>query len=306
MVPTDKAASNISIVCKKYYLEVIKDELENTPSYEKISMSPDDILSHHENDIYSEELDEDFKKLPYIYWLPKQHKDPPKSRFVVSGKFCSMKPLAKRISKALKTIQKCIEFRRGFEHKFKKTSTFWVINNSEKIHENLSELNKFHNARSVHTFGFSTLYTTIPHDKLLERMKMVAELAFKISKKSYLRVNKSNATWVEKLPKSSKLMYYTVNSLLDDIKHLLDNIYIAHGGKIFRQIIGIPIGSDCSQDLANLFLFSYEDEYIINLINDGNEDADLLGNAHRYIDDLLTLNDLGYMTGFSQIFILLK
>ena len=68
MVPTDKAASNISIVCKKYYLEVIKDELENTPSYEKISMSTDDILSHHENDIYSEELDEDFKKLPYIYW----------------------------------------------------------------------------------------------------------------------------------------------------------------------------------------------------------------------------------------------
>ena len=83
-------------------------------------------------------------------------------------------------------------------------------------------------------------------------------------------------------------MYYTVDTLLDDIKHLLDNIYISHGGKIFRQIIGIPIGSDCSQDLANLFLFSYEDEYIINLINDGNEDADLLGNAHRYIDDLLT------------------
>ena len=29
LVPTDKTASNISVVCKKYYLELLRDELES-------------------------------------------------------------------------------------------------------------------------------------------------------------------------------------------------------------------------------------------------------------------------------------
>ena len=296
LVPTDKASSNTSIVCKKYYLDVLKGELENTPSYEQVQIdTAEDIMSYHENYVYHEEVDEKLRKLPYVYWLPKQHKDPPKSRFVVSGKKCTMKPLAQRISKALKTVQKCVEFRANFEFKFEPHSTFWVINNSEKVHESITRLNRNRNVKSVNTFDFSTLYTMIPHDKLLERMKIVIEMAFKISKKPFLRINRSKANWAEKLPQSTKLTYYTADGLLEDIKILLNNIYIEHGGKIFRQIIGIPIGSDCSQDLANLFLFSYENEYVRDLIANGNEDADLLGDSTRYIDDLLNLNDDGYM-----------
>ena len=69
---------------------------------------------------------------------------------------------------------------------------------------------------------------------------------------------------------------------------------------IYRQIGGIPIGSDCSQDLANLFLFSYESEFVENLISHGKDDeAEKLGNCSRYIDDLAGLNDDGYI---SEIF----
>ena len=82
---------------------------------------------------------------------------------------------------------------------------------------------------------------------------------------------------------------------MERIKFLLNNLYIIYGGKIYKQVIGIPIGSDCSQDLANLFLFSYEYDHVKSLKDEGNDDAELLGHSHKYIDDLLTLNDIDYM-----------
>ena len=296
LVPTDKAASNISVVCKKYYLEVLRDELENTPSYERVDRSSEDIIRQHEEEMYDGPIDDETRKLPYVYWLPKQHKTPPKSRFVVSGKYCTMKPLAKTLSKALKTVQKCVKYKFDFEFKFKKSSAFWVIDNAVNVHNSMNVINQVHGAKSVNTFDFSTLYTMIPHDKLIERMRLVVEMAFKVSKKPYLRINKSTATWAAKLPAKTKLTYYTVDGLMEDIKVLLDNIYIQHAGKIYRQIIGIPIGSDCSQDLANLFLSSYEQEYVYGLINDGrDDDAEFLSFVYRYIDDLITMNDVGFL-----------
>ena len=43
---------------------------------------------------------------------------------------------------------------------------------------------------------------------------------------------------------------------------LIDNIYVTFGNKVFRQQIGIPMGTDCAPFLANLFLFSYEFKWL--------------------------------------------
>ena len=36
---------------------------------------------------------------------------------------------------------------------------------------------------------------------------------------------------------------------------LLDNIYIRFGTKLYRQIVGIPMGTNCAPLVADLFLF---------------------------------------------------
>ena len=43
---------------------------------------------------------------------------------------------------------------------------------------------------------------------------------------------------------------------------LMDNIYIKIGNYLFRKFIGIPIGTNCAPLLANLFLYSYEVEFL--------------------------------------------
>ena len=42
------------------------------------------------------------------------------------------------------------------------------------------------------------------------------------------------------------------------LEFLIDNIYIKVGKEIFRQQVGIPMGTDCAPFLANLFLFFYD------------------------------------------------
>ena len=43
---------------------------------------------------------------------------------------------------------------------------------------------------------------------------------------------------------------------------LLDIIYIRFGSKSYRQIIGIPTGTNCAPLVADLFLFCYEKDFI--------------------------------------------
>ena len=43
---------------------------------------------------------------------------------------------------------------------------------------------------------------------------------------------------------------------------LLDNIYIRFGTKLYRQIVGIPMGTNCAPLVADLFLFCYERDFM--------------------------------------------
>ena len=46
---------------------------------------------------------------------------------------------------------------------------------------------------------------------------------------------------------------------------LLDNIYIRFGFKLYRQIVGIPMGTNCAILVADLFLFCYERDFMLSV-----------------------------------------
>ena len=68
-------------------------------------------------------------------------------------------------------------------------------------------------------------------------------------------------------------------------------MYIKVGNRVYRQTIGIPMGTDCAPQLANLFLFHYEYSYMKGLMRDNLCIAKRFSDTVRYIDDLLTLNN---------------
>ena len=53
--------------------------------------------------------------------------------------------------------------------------------------------------------------------------------------------------------------------MCDALHNLLDNIFIRFGSKLYRQIVGIPMGTNCAPLVADSFWFSYERDFMLSL-----------------------------------------
>ena len=297
LVPIDKASNNIAIICKRYYVEVILKEIGHigagNSTYEKIERSVEDIVE--ENCEYAEhsgfKVDETEKKLPIMYWIPKMHKHPSASRFIIASKKCSTKQISKAVSNAFKLIFHQIE---NFHKKakfLKNYNKFWILQNTEPILDIIKNINRRKRAKSISTYDFSTLYTKLPHDKLIIELCKLIDFVFEAGDKNYIKINRwGKAYWGKKSKDSTG---YTRNSLKVAVKHLIENCFFSVGNTVLRQAIGIPMGIDPAPFWANLFLYAYESSYVSDLIATDKVKARHFHSTKRFIDDLCALNDGG-------------
>ena len=82
LVPTDKAANNVVVVCRLHYINTLKQELNGTKAYEETSIDEKSVVYSHSNEIpktFAVDVKERQDRLPTMYWLPKLHKRPYKS-----------------------------------------------------------------------------------------------------------------------------------------------------------------------------------------------------------------------------------
>ena len=59
---------------------------------------------------------------------------------------------------------------------------------------------------------------------------------------------------------------YTEDDIINILTFLVDNIFVVFGGKVFQQIVGIPMGTNYAPLQADIFLYSYEAEFIESLL----------------------------------------
>ena len=143
----------------------------------------------------------------------------------------------------------------------------WILKNSPNLLSSLGHLG-VHKATSIQTFDFSTLYTSIPHDLLKSRMNNIINNAFKhkhgATRYTHIKVGRNKSYFTsDPLNGDNK---YTTNDICKMIEFLVDNIYVRFGGQLFRQMVGIPMGTNCAPLLADLFLYSYENEFLDKLM----------------------------------------
>ena len=50
---------------------------------------------------------------------------------------------------------------------------------------------------------------------------------------------------------------YSEDDITKMIEFLVGNIFVVFVGKIFQQIVGIPMGTNCAPLLADIFIISY-------------------------------------------------
>ena len=86
--------------------------------------------------------------------------------------------------------------------------------------------------------------------------------------------------------------FSVVSDIINMLEFLVDNIFVVFGGKVFQQIVGIPMGTNCAPLLADIFLYSYEAEFIQSLLSTGKKKIVSQFNfTYRYIDDVLSINN---------------
>ena len=79
---------------------------------------------------------------------------------------------------------------------------------------------------------------------------------------------------------------------IETLIFLLDNIYIRFGTKLYRQIVGIPMGTNCAPLIADLFLFCCERDSMTSLSDvEQAEIIEAFKSTSRYLDDLLNIDN---------------
>ena len=300
IVPADKASNNIVFVCKKYYHQCLINELgcnsaSNDSAYTLTSFSREEIISNHNSVLtsFGIKVNENVSELPFLYWIPKLHKNPYKQRFIAGSAKCSTKPLSALLTIILNKIKDQLHTYCNIVYERSGLNQMWILKNSKSLLEQLSA-SSLNRVQDIQTFDFSTLYTTIPHSQLKSRLKDLVFSAFipKSGKRKYsYMVVKGKVCYLVKGDTDASPKYNEID-IVNMINFLIDNIFVVFGGKVFQQTIGIPMGTNCAPLLADLFLYTYESAFMNNLKRCTNKRLPRSFNyTYRYIDDVLSINN---------------
>ena len=156
-------------------------------------------------------------------------------------------------------------------------------------------------ASGLSTYDFSTLYTTLPHNLIKEKLTELIEQTFNREGSLHLACNDKNAFFASEQPKRYKL--WSCHKMCDALHYLLDNIFIRFGSKLYRQIVSIPMCTNCAPLVADLYLFCYERDFMLSLSDNNQTDIiEAFNSTSRYLDDLLNIDNPYFEQMVGQIY----
>ena len=318
----DKAENNFCIICKKLYLQECLKELQQGVAYVPTDRTERDILisgskftTHFNRDITEtrdnttpvddETVNTGDTKIPNFHIRVKLHKEPLGYRFVAGSKDAPLTSVSQWLTSALKAL--IPEVHRMWKNVAQRIPdatpdlNSWIISDSEEVSRlcratNRSRMNR--QPMPLATYDSTSVYTTLSQDDMKTRLASLITSIFdhkrETSRACILMVDKyGHHEWCNNPRKGLHgiKMQFTKEAIIEAISSLVDNTYVKFAGRLWHQIVGIPMGTNCAGFLANLYCFTYELDYLVRVVDDNNfEMARELLRTKRYIDDLVTLD----------------
>ena len=127
-------------------------------------------------------------RLPTMYWLSKLHKKKTyKARFIANSSSCTTTELSKLLTSCLTAVKNHVM--RYCEKVYERSgkTLFWSTKNSGEVLNKLKS--RGFRATSLSTYDFSTLYTTLPHNLIKEKLINLIECTFKREGSPYIACN---------------------------------------------------------------------------------------------------------------------
>ena len=311
----DKCSNNFAFLCKKHYLATCVSELEGNDTYEETSLSPQQIIDKGRSLNVQNGFGPscgDCQGVPNFHIRVKMHKTPVGYRFVCGAQNAPTHRISGWLVPALQTLigeadslwnEQIERLPDALKNGAPRGS--WIALNSESVVRKLRHCNRPRRERRVPlqfcTYDFTTMYTKIRLSDLKSRLTDLFCRLFvrrQIHGFAHLLLVRKDKThqWLNTRPSGPNAIdpktecLFTFSRLVSMVESLVDNTYLGFGGRHYRQSIGLPMGTQCAGQLANLYCLTYELEYLRRLIDNGLfHRARRALNVTRYIDDLLTI-----------------
>ena len=140
------------------------------------------------------------------------------------------------------------------------------------------------------TYDFSTLYTTLPHNLIKEKLINLIEWTFKREGSPYIACNDRQAFFTSGDTKRYKL--WSCQNVCDTLIYLLDNIILDLALSYTDKLLVFPMGTNCAPLVADLFLFCYERDFMTSLSDVKQaEIIEAFKSTSRYLDDLFNIDN---------------
>ena len=149
--------------------DTLKQELSTAKTYEHNRLNETSIVDRHRCHMAAKFglfVDEDHIKLPTLYWLPKLHKRPYKSRFIANSSACTTTELSIRLTSCLTAIKNHVIKYCTTVYERNGKNLFWSIKISGEILNKLKSRGFLASRLSTYGPGYDKRYLMVVSIKI--------------------------------------------------------------------------------------------------------------------------------------------
>ena len=302
----DKSAQDLALCCKNIYLNKLWKEI-HSDHYEDCSMADKAEIWERHADLSSRQVNtEVINDNCYLYGSLKMHKEKIGFRWIAGNHMnkvlersdkmfpsCSLSGAESAMGGVLRMCMKILEAKdkacrkQGYKR-------YWITTNVDVVADSIKNNAEKLRGLPVFTRDFTRMYTSIPQENLANKVISAMHEAFTwkaLDTKTPFANLRADVTYdfnghAEAEFKAEGLAFDELSELL---KSICTEVYFQQDkdSRIYRQSGGLPMGGKASAEIANLYCYTIESQYIDKLIaaNKIKEARDWL-NTWRYIDDM--------------------
>ena len=303
----DKASNNYVMVCKKHYLTTCLAELQKQNGAYGATRTKRETLIKSEHDFCKREgvKPQTDAAVPNFHTRVKLHKYPHGYRYVAGSAAAPTRPVSDWLTLVFNVLMVEAndlwrEITKGIREPNSSQGS-WMITNTMPVRTLTDRVNRSGGIRKgkahLATYDFTTMYTTISLKDLIKRVSALVDELFERKKRTkrtgYLVVwSDGRYKWTNRLSTENKnSQTFSADRVKRFLIRLVTNTHVEFAGKVWKQKIGLPMGTPCAGQLANLYCFTYELRFMRAMIKAKQYPlAKRFLNVQRYIDDLLVIN----------------